>query len=124
MIDWSNDDEFSPAGLLSTKGPPLSIGAEDQSRGDKEILEQRAREIPAQQTTKFPVVQTTRVPEQQREVNPERRVERILEHQIEKRSAAEEQERSSQNTRVERTAAPRGSGRHRRFKKLNWQTKL
>ena len=81
VFDWSDDDEFLPAGLPSTKGPPLSAGAEDQSRGDKEIPKQRTREIPAQQTTEAPIVQTTRVPEQQGELNPEQCAERILEHQ-------------------------------------------
>ena len=113
MFDWSDDDEFSPAGLPSTKGPPLSAGVEDRSRGDKEIPEQRTREIPAQQTTEAPVVQTIRVLEQQGEVNPEWRAERIPEHQTEKRSATKEQEPSSQNTGVEKIATPGGLSRHR-----------
>ena len=95
MFEWSDDDEISVAGLPSTKEPPHSAGAEDRSRVDKEIPEQRTREIPTQQTTEAPVVQTIGVPEQQGEVNPERRAERILEHQTEQRSAMEEQEPSS-----------------------------
>ena len=115
MFDWSDDDEILVAGLPSTKEPPHSAGVEDRSRGDKEIPEQQTREIPAQQTMEAPVVQMTGVPKKQGEVN--------LERHAETRSAAEEQEPSSQNTGVENTAVPGGLGRHRQFKKLNWQTK-
>ena len=83
MFDWSDDDEILVADLLSTKEPPHSIGAEDRSRGDKEIPEQRMREIPTQQTMEALVLQTAGVPEQQGEVNPERRAERIPEHKKE-----------------------------------------
>ena len=108
MFDWSDDDEILVAGLPSTKEPPHSAGVEDRSRGDKEIPKQRTREIPAQRTMEAPIVQMTRVPEQQGEVNPEHHAERIPKHQTEQRSAAEEQEPSSQNTGVETTTAPRG----------------
>ena len=97
--------------------------AGDQSRGGEEgrepptsgVLEQRVEEIPAQQTTEVPSGRTTVVPEQPTEVDPG--------PQAEQRPIEEEPRVPPQSTRVNSAAAPGGSGRHRRFKKLNRQTK-
>ena len=67
--------------------------------------------------------QATEVPEQQAEANLEQQVETALERQIEQRSTEGELRPPPQSTRVDPAAAPGGSGRHRRFKKLNRQTK-
>ena len=131
VFDWSNDDEVSMAPPPSTKEPPRSTCVGDQSRGGKEVPEpqmrevpkQRAREVPAQQTTGFPGGQATGVPEQQAEANPEHQAERVPERQAKQRSTVEEPRPPPQSTGVDPTAAPGGSGRHRRFKKLNRQTK-
>ena len=57
------------------------------------------------------------------EANPEQQAERALEHQAEQRSTMEEPRPPLQSMGVNPMATPRGSGRHRRFKKLNRQTK-
>ena len=71
------------------------------------------------------------VPEQQVEANPEHRVEEAPEQQAEEapeqqkeqRTTLEETRTPPYGTEVDPTVASRGSGRHRRFKKLHWQTK-
>ena len=70
-----------------------------------------------------PTGQVTEVPEQQVEANPEQQVERASERQAEQRSTEEEPRIPPQSTRVNPATVPSGSGRHRRFKKLNRQTK-
>ena len=95
----------------------------DQSRGGEEghepptsgVLEQRVEEIPMQQRTEVPSGRTMAVPEQPTEADPG--------PQAEQRPTEEEPRVPLQNTRVDPTAAPEGLGRHRRFKKLNRQTK-
>ena len=71
-----------------------------------------------------PAERATEVPEQQAEVDPEQQAERALEQQAELRSTKEETRIPPQSTGVDPMATPGGSGRHRRFKKLNRQTKL
>ena len=59
VFDWSDDDKVSTAPPPSTKEPPRSTRAGDQSRGGeevpkpqtREVLEQQARGVPTQQTT-------------------------------------------------------------------------
>ena len=131
VFDWSDDDKVPMAPPPSTKEPPRSTRAEDQSRGGEEVLEQqmrevpkqRVREAPAQQTMGIPMGQATGFPEQQAEANPEQQAERAPEQQAEQRSIVEEARPPPQSMGVDPTATPRGSSRHRRFKKLNRQTK-
>ena len=111
MLEWSDDDENQTAHPPSMKEP--SKGAE--------VPEQQARESHVQATTEVPVVQTTGVPEQQGGITIEQHIEGAPGHQAEQQPAVEEQEPSHQ---ADQAAAPRGSGRHRWFKKLNRMTKL
>ena len=67
MIEWSDDDEDPVAPPPSMQTPSRSTHMEEQSRGNKEILEQQTTEILAEQATD--------APEQQTEINPERWVE-------------------------------------------------
>ena len=123
MFDWSDDDEVLTAPPPSTKEPPRSMSVGDQSGGGKEVrlsstrtvTEQRAEGVSMQQTMVVPVGRATEVPEQQAEANPEQ--------QAEQRSIEEEPRIPPQSTRIDPAAMPRGLGRHRRFKKLNHQTK-
>ena len=110
MLEWSEDDEDQSVLPPSTKEP--SKGAE--------VPEQQARESHAQATMKVPAVQTIGVPEQQGGITIEQHTEGAPGHQAKQQPAVEEQEPSHQ---VDQEAAPGGSGRHRRFKKLNWKTK-
>jgi len=95
------------------KEPPLRV----------EVPIQRVKEIPAQPTTEVSAVWTTGVPEQQIGVTSEQHVERAPEHQMDRRSSLEEREPPQQSTEANHVAAPRGSGRYRRFKKLNRKAK-
>jgi len=113
VLEWSDDDEDLTARPPSTKEPPLHA----------EVPIQRAKEIPAQPTMEVLAVQMTGVPEQQMGVTSEQHVERAPEHQMDRRSSIEEREPPQQSTEVDHVAAPRGSGRYRRFKKLNRKTK-
>ena len=70
-----------------------------------------------------PTGQVMEVPEQQEEANPEQQAKRALEQQTKKRSTVEEPRPPPQSTGVYPMAAPGGSGRDHRFKKLNRQTK-
>ena len=63
------------------------------------------------------------VPKQQAEANLEQQAERAPERQAEQRSTMEEPRPPPWSTGVDPMATPGGSGRHRRFKKLNQQTK-
>ena len=123
MFDWSNDEEVPMDPPPSTKEPPCSTPTGNQSRGGEEVPKSHMREVPAQQTTGVPEGQATGVPEQQAEANPEQQVERAPEQQAEQRSIVEEPRPPPQSTGVDSMVVPRGSGRHRRFKKLNQQTK-
>ena len=62
-------------------------------------------------TEEVPAAQTMKVPEQQEGITVEQHTEGAPGHQAERQPAAEEQESSHQ---ADQTAAPRGSGRHRR----------
>jgi len=123
VFDWSDDDEVLMAPPPSTKEPPRSMSVGDQSGGGKEVHlpptrtvpEQRAEGVSTQQTMEVPAGRATEVPEQQVEAN--------LEQQAEQRSTEEEPRIPPQSMRMGPAAAPGGSGRHRRFKKLNRQTK-
>ena len=123
MFDWSDDDEILTDPPPSVKEPPCSTRTGEQPRVGKEVyeapmrkvLEQWAEGISAQQTTKVPAGRATEVPEQQ--------VEADLEQQAEPRPTEEESRIPPQSTGVDPAAAPGGSGWHRRFKKLNRQTK-
>ena len=131
MIEWSDDDKVLVFPPSSTREPPRSTCARDQSRVGEEIPEPETREIPeqqvrktpAQKSTGVPTERATEVPEQQTEVNPEQQAETALERRAEQTSTKEELRPPSQSLGVDSTAAPGGSGRHRRFKKLNRQTK-
>ena len=81
------------------------------------------REVPEQWTSEVPAQQMTGVPEQQVEGKLEQQAERALEHQAEQRLTMAEPRPPPQNMGVDPMAAPGGSDRHRRFKKLNRQTK-
>ena len=123
MFDWSNDDEVLTTPPLSTTEPPRSVRARDQSRGGEEshepltsgIPEQRVEGVTVQRTTEVPSERTTAVPEQPTEADPG--------PQAQQRLTEEEPRVPPQSMRVDPTTTPRGSGRHRRFKKLNRQTK-
>ena len=131
MFDWFDDDEVLMDPPPSTKEPPCSTPTGNQSRGGeevpkshmREVPEQHTREVPAHQTMGVPTGQAMGVPEQQAEANPEQQVERAPEQQAEQRSIVEEPRPPPQSTGVDSMVVPRGSGRHRRFKKLNRQTK-
>ena len=110
MLEWSNDDENQTAHRPSTKEP--SKGAE--------VPEQQARESHTQAMTEVPAVQTAGVPQQQGGITAEQHTEEASGHQAEQQPSIEEQELSRQ---ADRAVVPGGSGRHRRFKKLNRKTK-
>ena len=111
MLEWLDDDEDQSVLPPSTK----------EASADAEALKQQARESYVRATTEIPATQTTRVPEQQEGITTEPRIEggapRCREEQ---QPAAEAQESSHQ---ADQAAAPGGSGRHRRFKKINRKTK-
>ena len=113
MLEWSDDDEDLTARPPSMKEPPLRAKVPVQS----------TKEIPAQPTTEVLAVQTTGVLEQQTGATSEQHVERAPEHQMDRRSSLEEREPPQQSTKADHTATPGGSGRYRRFKKLNRKTK-
>ena len=123
MFDWSDDDEILMNPPPSTKGPPRNPCAEDKTGVGEEVheaptrrvLEQRVEGIAAQQTSEIPTGRATEVPEQQ--------MEAALEQQAEPRPTKEEPRIPPPSTGVDPVVAPGGSGRHRRFKKLNCQTK-
>ena len=123
VFDWSDDDEILTNPPSSTKGPPLYPRTEQQTGVGEEVLEAPTRRVPehraegiaAQQTSEIPVGRATEIPEQQMAV--------ALEQQAEPRPTEEEPRIPPPSTEVNPTAAPGGSGRHRRFKKLNRQTK-
>ena len=99
MIEWSDDDEDLVAPPPSTQAPPSSTHMEEQPRGSEEVPEHQATEVPAGQATGVP------------------------EQQVEQRLSVEEARPLPQDKGVDPTATPRGSGRHRRSKKLHRQTK-
>ena len=123
MFDWSDDDEILMNPPLSTKGPPRNPCAKEQTRVGEEVHEaptrrvpeQRAEGIVAHQTSEIPAGRATEVPEQQTEVD--------LEQQVEPRPTEEEPRIPPSSIGGDPAAVLRGSGRHRRFKKLNRPTK-
>ena len=110
MLEWSDDDEDQAVHPPSTKKPST----------DAEAPEQQVRRSHVRATMEVPVAQTTKVPEQQEGITAEPHTEAAPGHQAERHSVVEEQESSHQ---ADQTAAPGGSGRHRRFKKFNRKTK-
>ena len=123
MFDWSDDDEILTNPPPSTKGSPLYPHVEQQTRVGEEVREFPTRRVPehraegitAQQTSEIPVERVTEIMGQQTIV--------ALEQQTEPRPTKEEPRIPSPSTGVNPEATPGGSGRHRRFKKLNRQTK-
>ena len=97
-------------------GEQPRVGEEVHEAPTRRVLEQQAEGISAQATTEIPTGRATEVPEQQMEKDPEQ--------QAEPRPTEEEPRIPLPSTGVDPAAAPRGSGQHRRFKKLNRQTKL
>ncbi|XP_066385024.1 patellin-2-like [Miscanthus floridulus] len=87
---------------------------------DAEAPEQQAGRSYVRATTEVPAAQTTKVLEQQEGITVEQHTEGASGHQAERHPVVEEQESSHQ---ADQAAAPRGSGRHRRFKKFNRKTK-
>ena len=102
MLEWLDDDEDQSVLPPSTK----------EASADAEALKQ-AREGYVRATVEVPVMQTTEVPEHHTEGGAPG-------HQEERQPAAEAQESSH---KADQAAAPGGSGRHRRFKKINRKTK-
>lgn len=123
MFDWSDDDEILIDPPPNMKEPPRSprageqpgVGKEVREASTRKVPEQRAEGISAQQTMEVPAGRATELPEQQAEADPKQ--------QAEPRSTEEEHRIPLESTGVDPAAAPEGSGRHRRFKKLNRQTK-
>ena len=123
MFDWSDDDEILMNHPPSTKGPPHNPRAEEQTEVSEEVHEaltrrvpeQRAEGIAAQQMLEITTGRATEIPEQQTAVAPEQ--------QAEPRPTEEEPRIPPPSTGVDPIATLGGSGRHRRFKKLNRQTK-
>ena len=114
-MEWSDDDE-------NIVPPPPSV----QTTSHSTCVEEQPRvsdEVPEQQATKIPAEQATEVPEQQAEVNPMLWVEETLEQQAEQRPTVEEDRPPTESTGVDPTAAPGGSNRPHRFKKVHRQTK-
>ena len=91
------------------------VGEEVHEAPTRRVLEQRAEAIATQQMSEIPAGQATEVPEQQTDADPEQ--------QAKPRPTEEELRIPPPSTGVDPAAAPGGSGRHRRFKKLNRQTK-
>ena len=110
MLEWSDDDEDQ-----SVLPPSMT-----KASADAEAPKQQARERYVRATMEVPVMQTTEVPEQQEGITTEQHTEGAPGHQEEQHPAAEEQESSHQ---ADQAAAPGGSGRHRRFKKISRKTK-
>ena len=103
MLEWSDDDEDQSA------PPPNTIEAPADSVAPKH----RAGESYGRAMADAPAMQTTEVPEQRTEGG-------ASEHQEERQPAMEAQESSH---KADQAAMPGGSGRHRRFKKINRKTK-
>ena len=103
MLEWSDDDKDQSVLPPSTK----------EASADAEALKQQARESYVRAMTEVPMMQTTKVPEQRIEGGAPG-------HQEERQPAVEAQESSH---KADQAAAPGGSGRHRRFKKINRKTK-
>ena len=123
VFDWSDDDEILMNPPSSTKGPLLYPRTEQQTGVGEEVLEAPTRRVPkhraegisAQQTSEIPAMRAMEILGQQTKATPEQ--------QTEPTPTKEEPRIPSPSTGVDPTAAPGGSGRHRRFKKLNRQTK-
>ena len=124
MFEWSDDDEVPTDPPPSTKEPPRSTPMGNQSRGGEEVPKPQMREFPEQRTRVVPAQQTMGVPVGQATGVPEQQAERAPEWQSEQRLTVKELRPPPQSTGVDPTHAPRGSGMHRRFKKLNQKTKL
>ena len=123
MFDWSDDNEILTNPLLNTKGPSRNPRAEQQTRVGKEVHEALTRRVPehraegiaTQQMSKILTERAMKILEQQAAV--------ASEQQVEPRPTEEELRIPPPSTEVNPTATPGGLGRHRRFKKLNRQTK-
>ena len=115
VFEWSDDDEISVAAPPSTKVPPRNTHVEEQAKRGEEVPEQWARGVPTQQAKG--------VPEQRARGVPGRQAEEVPEWQAEKRPTMETAGPPPQGAQVDPRAAPGGSGRQRRFKKLYRQAK-
>ena len=103
MLEWSDDDEDQSAPPPNTTEAPVDSVAPKHRAGESHGLA----------TTDDPALQSIEAPEQCTEGG-------AAEHQEERQPAAEAQESSH---KVDQAVAPGGSGRHRRFKKINRKTK-
>jgi len=103
VLEWSDDNEDQSA-------PPLNT---TEALADSVAPKHRAGESHGRATADAPAMQSTKAPEQRTEGG-------AAEHQEERQPAAEAQESSH---KVDQAAVPRGSGKHRRFKKINRKTK-
>ena len=103
MLEWSDDDEDQLALPPSTTEVPA----------DDDAPKHQAGESDGRATADASAMQTIEVPEQRTEGG-------ASEHQEERQPAAEAQESSH---KADQAATPGGSGRHRRFKKINRKTK-
>ena len=103
MLEWSDDDEDQSALPPSMTEVPA----------DSVAPKHRVGESYGQATADAPTVQSTEAPEQRTEGG-------ASEHQEERQPAVEARESSH---KVDQAATPGGSGRHRRFKKINQKTK-
>ena len=123
VFDWSDDDEILTNPFSSTKGPSLYPCSEQQIEVGKEVLEAPTRRVPehraegiaVQQTSEIPAEWATEILEQQTVAAPKQ--------QVEPRPTEEEPRIPPPSTGVDPAAVLGGSGRRRRFKKLNRQTK-
>ena len=115
VIEWSDDDKNTVPPPPSMQTTSCSTRVEEQPRGSDEV--------PKQQATKIPVEQAMGVPEHQVELNLMLQVEETPEQQVEQRPTIEGDRPPPENTGVDPTAAPRGSNRPHRFKKVHRQTK-
>jgi len=104
VLEWSDDDKDQSAPPPSTTEVPA----------DSVAPKHRAGESYGRATADASAMQSTEAPEQRTEGG-------ASEHQEERQPAAEAQESSH---KADQAAAPGGSGRHRRFKKINRKTKL
>ena len=94
MSEWSDDDGAPVAPPPSTEAPPRNTRTEERSKGGEGLPEQQAKGVPEQQARGIP------------------------EHQAEERPTAEIARPPPQGAGVDPRAAPGGSGRQRRFRKM------
>ena len=123
MFDWSDDDEILMNPLPSMKEPPHNPRAEQQTGVGEEVCEAPTRRVPEHRAEGIATQQTSESPAERATEIPEQRTAAALEQQAEPRPTKEEPRIPPPSIEVDPTAVPGGSGWHRRFKKLNRQTK-